>query len=126
MSEWLGKSRIEEEDIQKSLPSLVKYFPMLTRFYVDNQKMRIILTLPYEEGEKFKEAVKLLVRLAEVEAVITSLSRELSRIKRRVNALDKVIIPRIKADIAFIEFRLEETEREDLFRIRRIAQRSSG
>ena len=77
-------------------------------------------------SEKFKEAVKLLVRLAEVEAVITSLSRELSRIKRRVNALDKVIIPRIKADIAFIEFRLEETEREDLFRIRRIAQRSSG
>jgi len=77
-------------------------------------------------SEKFKEAVKLLVRLAEVEAVITSLSRELSRIKRRVNALDKVIIPRIKTDIAFIEFRLEETEREDLFRIRRIAQRSSG
>lgn len=57
MSEWLGKSRIEEEDIRKSLPSLVKYFPMLTRFYVDNQKMRIILTLSYEDGEKFKEAV---------------------------------------------------------------------
>lgn len=76
-------------------------------------------------SEKFKEAVKLLCKLAEVEAVITSLSKELSSIKRRVNALDKVIIPRIKADIAFIEFRLEETEREDLFRIRRIVERSS-
>ena len=57
MSEWLGKSRIEEEDIQKSIPSLVKYFPMLTRFYVNNQKMRIHLILPYEEGEKFRQAV---------------------------------------------------------------------
>ena len=57
MSEWLGKSRIEEKDLQESLPSIVKYFPMLTRFYVDNQKMRIHLVLPYEEGEKFMAAV---------------------------------------------------------------------
>ena len=57
MSEWLGKSRIEEEDIRKPLPSMAKYFPMLTRFYIDNQKMRIQLVLPYDEGDKFKQAV---------------------------------------------------------------------
>ena len=57
MSEWLGKSRIEEKDLQESLPSIVKYFPMLTRYYVDNQKMRINLALPYDEGEKFRDAV---------------------------------------------------------------------
>ncbi|PIU56522.1 MAG: hypothetical protein COS88_02740 [Chloroflexi bacterium CG07_land_8_20_14_0_80_51_10] len=57
MSEWLGKSRIEEKDIQKSMPSMVKYFPMLTRYYVDNQKLRINLALPYDMGEEFKLAV---------------------------------------------------------------------
>jgi hypothetical protein len=57
MSEWLGKSRIEEDDIRKSMPSMVKYFPMLTRYYVDNQKMRVNLVLPYEKGEEFKQAV---------------------------------------------------------------------
>ena len=57
MSEWLGKSRIEEKDIEKSMPSMAKYFPMLTRYYVDNQKLRVNLALPYEMGEEFKEAV---------------------------------------------------------------------
>jgi uncharacterized protein (DUF433 family) len=57
MSEWLGKSRITEEDIKKVFPSLVKYFPMLTRYYVNNQKMRISLVLSYEKGDEFKEAV---------------------------------------------------------------------
>ena len=57
MSEWLGKSRIEVEDLQKSIPSYVKYFPMLTRYYVDDQKLRINLALPYDEGEGFKKAV---------------------------------------------------------------------
>ncbi len=57
MSEWLGKSKIEIEDIKNSCPSIVKYFPMLTRFYVDNQKMRIHLILEYDEGKRFREAV---------------------------------------------------------------------
>ncbi len=58
MSEWLGKSRIEEQDLLDSVPSIVKHFPMLTRFYVDNQKMRLHLVLPYDVGDSFREAVK--------------------------------------------------------------------
>lgn len=57
MSEWLGKPRIDKEDIEKSIPSYIKYFPMLTRYYVDNQKMRINLSLPYEKGDVFKSAI---------------------------------------------------------------------
>jgi hypothetical protein len=57
MSEWLGKRRIEEEDIAKSQPSLVKFFPMLTRYFVDNQKLRVTVVLPYDEAEEFKQAV---------------------------------------------------------------------
>ena len=57
MSEWLGRTRITEEDIKKDMPSMVEFFPMLTQFYVDDQKMRIVLPLPYETGDQFKEKV---------------------------------------------------------------------
>jgi hypothetical protein len=54
MSEWLGKSRIEKEDLDKSFPSLNKYFPMLGRYFVENQRMRIVLPLDYDVAEAFK------------------------------------------------------------------------
>ncbi len=54
MSEWLGKSRIEKEDLDKSFPSLNKYFPMLGRYFVENQRMRIVLPLDYDTAEAFK------------------------------------------------------------------------
>ena len=57
MSEWLGRTRITEEDIKKDMPSMVEFFPMLTKFYVDDQKMRIVLPLPYDTGDEFKEKV---------------------------------------------------------------------
>ena len=57
MSEWLGRSRITKEDIEKDMPSMVEFFPMLTNFYVDDQKMRIVLPLPYNTGDEFKEKV---------------------------------------------------------------------
>lgn len=57
MSEWLGRTRITKEDIEKVQPQLVEYFPMLTRFFVDNQKIRVLSILDYEKGDKFKEIV---------------------------------------------------------------------
>jgi len=57
MSEWLGKSRIEKEDLDKDFPSLNKYFPMLGKFLVENQQMRIVLPLNYDLAEKFKAAL---------------------------------------------------------------------
>ena len=58
MSEWLGKSRIEKEDIEKVQPSIVKYFPMVTRYFIDAQKLRVGTILDYGEGEKFKAIVE--------------------------------------------------------------------
>lgn len=58
MSEWLGKPKIEEEDIRRSQPNLAKYFPMLTRYFVEDQRMRIVLVLPPETEGRFREAVR--------------------------------------------------------------------
>ncbi len=57
MSEWLARTRITKEDIEKVQPSIVEFFPMLTRYFVDDQKMRIVSILDYDKGDKFKEIV---------------------------------------------------------------------
>lgn len=73
-----------------------------------------------EAVEKFRNALKAIIRLAETEAAVKRLAEEIEKTKRRVNALKYVIIPRLTNTILFIELHLEEREREDLFRMKRI------
>lgn len=61
-----------------------------------------------------------LVSLGEIEASIGVLGREIDKTKRRVNALEHVFIPRLKAVEKAIEAHLEEMEREDFFRRKRM------
>lgn len=58
MSEWLGRTKITYEDIKKATPSILECFPMLAKYYVDDQKFRIILILDYDEGDRFKEITR--------------------------------------------------------------------
>ncbi len=57
MAEWLGKPRITKDDIEKVQPGLAKYFPMLTRYFIDDQKMRVTVVFPHNKADKFKKAV---------------------------------------------------------------------
>jgi len=58
MSEWLGRTQITYEDIERATPSIKEFFPMLARFYVDDQKIRVIAILDYDKGDKFREIVR--------------------------------------------------------------------
>ncbi len=68
----------------------------------------------------FVQALAHLVKLAELEAAAYALARELERTKRRVNALEHVLIPRLQQMIKFIQSRLDEIERENFTRLKRI------
>jgi len=59
-----------------------------------------------------------LLKLAEVETSVYRLAVQIRRTHRRVNALEKVVIPANKRDSYFIEDVLEEGEREDFVRMK--------
>jgi len=70
--------------------------------------------------KKFSEIVIKLLELAEIESGIKSLSIEIEKTKRRVHVLENTLIPKLFATIKYIEMQLEEREREDFFRRKRI------
>jgi V/A-type H+/Na+-transporting ATPase subunit D len=69
---------------------------------------------------QFNGVVSRLLDLSDVESRIKSLSVEIEKTKRRVNVLENTLIPKLVATIGFIEMQLEEREREDFFRRKRI------
>lgn len=71
----------------------------------------------------FKRALSLIARLTEIETTVYRLAVEIKRTQRRVNALENVLIPRYEEIVKFIESYLEETERDDFFRMKRLKQR---
>jgi V/A-type H+-transporting ATPase subunit D len=72
---------------------------------------------------KFIEALKAIVRLAEIESTVKRLALEIERTKRRVSALETVVLPRLDATARFVKLALEEREREDFFRTKMIRDR---
>lgn len=70
--------------------------------------------------KKFKDLVLKLLDLAEIEGGIGCLAVEIEKTKRRVNVLENNLIPRLHATRKYIEMQLEEREREDFFRRKRI------
>jgi len=76
------------------------YSPMGTSFWVDSSL------------SSFKEALKLLGKLAELKISVLRLANEVKRTIRKVNALEKIAIPNLNETVHYIQSRLEENERD--------------
>ncbi|NLT38082.1 MAG: V-type ATP synthase subunit D [Methanomassiliicoccus sp.] len=74
----------------------------------------------------FESLVETLVQAAEIETTMKKLLDEIEKTKRRVNALEYKVIPELEAAESFIELRLEEMERENTFRLKRIKDKAGA
>jgi len=74
----------------------------------------------FETRDRFEKVLNEIIEIAPLEAGLKRLGREIQKTTRRINALELMLIPRLRDEIRFIRNSLEEREREDNFRLRRI------
>lgn len=73
-----------------------------------------------EARQKFQVVKEKIYELAEMENSIFKLAKEIEKTKKRTNALKYVQIPKYKEQVKYITDVLEEKEREDFFRLKRL------
>ncbi|KAK2586380.1 hypothetical protein KPH14_010667 [Odynerus spinipes] len=70
--------------------------------------------------KNYQKAVKLLVELASLQTSFVTLDEVIKITNRRVNAIEHVIIPRIERTLSYIISELDELEREEFYRLKKI------
>ena len=73
----------------------------------------------------FFELLTLLTKMASVRTIVWRLAKEVKKTQRRVNALDKMVIPQTRDTKNYIESVLEERDRENVFVLKSLKSRKS-
>lgn len=92
------------DSIDVELPKQQLFYSFLGS-YADSDKVMV----------EFFQLLKLLTQMAEIRTVAWRLASEVKKTQRRVNALDKMVIPQTQETKKYIESVLEERERENIF-----------
>ena len=75
---------------------------------------------------RFFELLPLLTQLASIRTIVWRLAMEVKKTQRRVNALDKMVIPQSKETVKYIESVLEERERDNVFVLKSLKNRQGS
>merc|ERR1711915_817407 len=68
----------------------------------------------------YQKAISLLVELASLQTSFITLDEVIKITNRRVNAIEHVIIPRIERTLSYIISELDELEREEFYRLKKV------
>ncbi len=101
--------------IEVELPKLQLFYSFMGTF-ADSDKVMV----------EFFNLLNLLTEMASIRTIVWRLANEVKKTQRRVNALDKMIIPQTKETKAYIESVLEERERENVFVLKSLKNRKSS
>ena len=72
---------------------------------------------------KFKEALSIMGKFAELKISVIRLSSEVRKTIRKVNALEKIAIPDLEETVTYVQNRLEENEREMFMLMKLVKER---
>ncbi|MDR7484872.1 MAG: V-type ATP synthase subunit D [Armatimonadota bacterium] len=76
-----------------------------------------------ESTANFEEVLAAILAVAATEIKLRKIGEEIKKTTRRVNALEQVVIPRLRAETRYIASVLEQRAREDVFRLKRIKKK---
>ena len=72
---------------------------------------------------RFSEALSLMGQMAELKVSIMRLSREVKKTIRKVNSLEKLVIPDREETVRYLTGRIEEAERENFVLMKAVKDR---
>ncbi|MBR6912687.1 MAG: V-type ATP synthase subunit D [Treponema sp.] len=101
--------------IEVELPQQQLFYSFMGTF-ADSDKVMV----------EFFKLLNLLTEMASIRTIVWRLASEVKKTQRRVNALDKMIIPQTKETKIYIESVLEERERENVFVLKSLKNRKSS
>ncbi len=76
-----------------------------------------------EAASAYEELLETIILAAEVETAMRKMLDEIETTKRRVNALEFKLLPDLRDAEGYIEQKLEEQEREEIFRLKKIKEK---
>ena len=77
----------------------------------------------YNLSKQYKEIFRILIEIAQIETSVKRMIKEIEKTKRRVNALEYEIIPKLEESVKNIKQRLEEIERDSFVSLKVIKRR---
>ena len=100
------------DSIEVELPRQQLFYSFLGTF-ADSDKVMV----------SFFKLLGLLTQMASIRTIVWRLATEVKKTQRRVNALDKMIIPQTQETKTYIESVLEERDRENVFVLKSLKNR---
>lgn len=98
--------------VEVTLPKQKLFYSFIGTF-ADSDKVMV----------EFFKLLNLLTQMASIRTIAWRLANEVKKMQRRVNALDKMIIPQDRETKAYIEGILEEREHENTFVLKNLKKR---
>src|SRR5271155_2761079 len=71
----------------------------------------------------FQDLHQMVLDVAEKETALRKLLMEIEKTKRRSNAIENVLIPRLQANARYIKFRFDEMERENFTKLKTVKRK---
>ena len=79
-----------------------------------------------ETASAFESSLGVIIEVAKTENALRNLLKEIETTKRRVNALEYVVVPRLKGEAGYISMRLDEMEREGFFTLKMLKKKMNA
>jgi V/A-type H+-transporting ATPase subunit D len=117
---------MKRKNIMGVVVPVIKREQKIVRRVVEREYGVIGTTARIDEAVKaYEELVDAILEVAEVETTVRRLIEEIEKTKRRVNALEYRVIPMMEEAAKFISFKLEEMDRENIIRLKKLKSKKA-